>query len=73
MLLQDYSYVRIGTAVPEVHIADPIKNTESIIELIHEAHEEGIEVLTFPELSISSYSCSELLTSVSYFKSAIEH
>lgn len=60
MLLQDYSYVRIGTAVPEVHIADPIKNTESIIELIHEAHEEGIEVLTFPELSISSYSCSEL-------------
>lgn len=60
MLLKNYSFVRIGTAVPPVQIADPIKNAEAIIELINEAQEAGIEVITFPELSISAYSCSEL-------------
>lgn len=60
MKLQEYGYVRVGTAVPEVWIADPTRNAQEMIKLIEQAQEQQIEVLLFPELATTGYSCGEL-------------
>ena len=55
-----YGYVRIGAAVPKVHVADCIYNKEEIIKSIEDAHKKSVQVLTFPELSITGYTCADL-------------
>jgi NAD+ synthase (glutamine-hydrolysing) len=60
MDLREYGYLRVGAAVPEIKIADPEFNREVIFKMIKEAEEKGIKVLTFPELSITGYSCGDL-------------
>ncbi len=55
-----YGFVRIGTAVPKLKVADCIYNKDEIIRLIREAEEKEIKVLTFPELSVTGYTCGDL-------------
>ncbi|WP_459130031.1 NAD(+) synthase [Guggenheimella bovis] len=72
MILSDYGFIRVGTAVPTVEIADPIKNADSMIELILEAEEKGIEVLVLPELALTGYSCGELFNQTLLLEKANE-
>ncbi len=37
MQLQDYGYVRVATAVPQVYLADPVANAAEIIRLYEQA------------------------------------
>lgn len=60
MNLKEYGYLRVGSAVPEIKIADPEFNREVIYNMIVDAVNKGIKVLTFPELSITGYSCGDL-------------
>ncbi len=46
--------------MPELTVACPEKNAESIIDLIMQAHEAGAAVVVFPELCVSAYTCSDL-------------
>ncbi len=55
-----YGYVRVGAAVPNVHVADCMYNKEEIINCIQNAHKKGVQVLTFPELSVTGYTCADL-------------
>ena len=61
MKLQDYGYLRVGTAVPEVTIADPVANAQELLRLYELAKDKQIEVLVFPELTTTGYSCGELV------------
>ncbi|NMB04064.1 MAG: NAD(+) synthase, partial [Tissierellia bacterium] len=60
MQLQDYGYVRVATAVPQVYLADPVANAAEIIRLYEQAKLSQVEVLVFPELTTTGYSCGEL-------------
>ena len=53
-------FFRVAAAVPSIRVADVEYNTRSIIELLTEANRQGVEVITFPELSITGYSCGDL-------------
>lgn len=55
-----FQFVKIGAAIPNVKISDCTFNKEETIRLALEAHEMGIRVLTFPELSITAYTCGDL-------------
>lgn len=57
----DYGFIRAAAAVPKTTVANLEKNTQTIIELIKEAHEKKIQVIAFPELSLTSYSLGDLL------------
>lgn len=59
-MLKKYGYVRVGTVVPEMKVADIEYNTEEIIKQIHKAEEEQIQILAFPELCITGYTCQDL-------------
>lgn len=55
-----YGFVKIAGAVPKLKPADCIYNKEEIRRLIAQAGEQGVQIVCFPELSITGYSCGEL-------------
>ena len=55
-----YQFVKVAAASPELKVADPHYNAQKIIEIIKAQAEVGTEVLVFPELSLSGYTCGDL-------------
>lgn len=55
-----FGYVRVAAAVPYMRVADCVYNASEIKKQITEAVAEGIEVVCFPELSITGYTCADL-------------
>ncbi|MDO5074275.1 MAG: NAD(+) synthase [Bacteroidales bacterium] len=53
-------YLRIATAVPRVKVGDVTHNTQQIESLMVKAQGLGVDVVCFPELSLTGYSCQDL-------------
>ena len=60
IMLKKYGYVRVGAAVNEIHLCDTEFNKNEIIKLIREADSKGVELLTFPELSLTGYTAQDM-------------
>lgn len=58
--MKNYGFVRVGTAVPEMKVADCPFNTEKILELMEKAVEQKVYLTVFPELCITGYTCADL-------------
>lgn len=56
----EYGFVRVASAIPAVKVADCKYNVENMLPMIAEAARNNVEILTFPELGITSYSCADL-------------
>ena len=54
--------VRIGCAVPVVSVADPNTNCVRICDGIRKAGEAGCNLLIFPELCVTGYTCGDLVS-----------
>lgn len=55
-----FGYIKVGAAVPKLKVADCIYNKEEIIQITKMAAEKKVRVLTFPELSVTGYTCADL-------------
>ena len=55
-----HGFVRIAAATPVVQIADPKANAEEHVALIKQAGEQGVDLIVFPELSLSGYAIDDL-------------
>lgn len=55
-----YGFVKVAAAVPAVKVADVDYNVQQIESLIAQAEGRGVEVIVFPELCITGYSCQDL-------------
>ena len=55
-----HGFVKVAAAVPAVKVADVMYNVQEIERLIAMADAEHVEVVVFPELSITGYSCQDL-------------
>ena len=53
-------FVRVAAAIPELRVADCAFNTARMADLVHRAEEEKVQVVCFPELSITAYTCADL-------------
>ncbi len=58
--MNNYGFVRIASAVPEVRVADVNFNCNEIIKAIKAADEKNAYAVVFPELCITGYSCQDL-------------
>ena len=56
----NFGFVRVAAAVPTMKVADCKYNAEQIKLQIDEAIAEGVEVICFPELSLTGYTCADL-------------
>ena len=58
--MKNYGYIRVASAIPTIKIADCHHNADKIIELILKAAKEEVEVVCFPELVLTGYTCNDL-------------
>ena len=56
-----HGFVRVAAATPVVHTADPKTNADEHIALIEQAAGQGVDLIVFPELSLSGYAIDDLL------------
>lgn len=56
----NYGFVRIATAIPSVKVGDCKYNAQQIESLIIQAEGKGVEIICFPELCITAYTCGDL-------------
>ncbi len=56
----DHGFVRVAAAVPRLKVADCAYNASNIINMIRSANDEGVQIVVFPELSITGYTCADL-------------
>lgn len=59
-MLKEFGYVRVGAAVNNLKIADVNYNVIEMKHILDLAIEKGIEIVTFPELSLTGYTCQDL-------------
>jgi len=53
-------FVRVAAAIPELRVADCTYNVARMADLVRKAEEEKVQVVCFPELSVTGYTCADL-------------
>lgn len=64
-------FIKVAAAVPGTEVAECIYNQKEIRNTITKAIEEGVQIILFPELSLTGYSCADLFFQQSLQNSAI--
>lgn len=60
VLRSNFDYLRIGVVSPELRIANVDFNVHKIIEECKRNEKEEVEIIVFPELSLTGYTCGDL-------------
>lgn len=58
--MNEYGYVKVGASTLELKVSDTIYNVQMIKKQIDEAVNKNIQIISFPELSITGYTCGDL-------------
>lgn len=58
-----YGYATVAAAIPSVKVADTDYNVAEMSKMIADAEEHGVEIIVFPELSVTGYTCQDLFRS----------
>ena len=55
-----YGLMKVAAAIPGVRVADVEYNVQQLENQIAQAEGKGVELIVFPELSLTGYSCQDL-------------
>ena len=66
----NYGFIKVAAAVPHVQVADCSYNIGQIENLMRQASEKGVQLIAFPELSVTAYTCLDLFTQQTLLKNA---
>jgi NAD+ synthase (glutamine-hydrolysing) len=58
--MTSHGFVRVAAAVPPVFVADPTRNARGIRDLLRQAQTQGVQIVVFPELCLTGYTCGDL-------------
>lgn len=58
--MKKLGFVRVGSIVNKLVLADPISNANELVRMIKVAHKKGISIVSTPELSLTGYTCGDL-------------
>ena len=53
-------FVKVAAVTPDIRVADPLYNRESVLNGIEKAVDEGAAVIVCPELCLTGYTCNDL-------------
>ncbi len=56
----NHGFVKVAAAIPSLKVADCDYNEKQIESLIAQAEGKGVEIICFPELCITGYTCGDL-------------
>ena len=54
-----HGYIKVAAAVPSVKVADCLYNVRQTEALIAQAEGRGVEIIVFPELGLTGYTCQD--------------
>ena len=60
---KDFSLVRVAAAISDVKVANVEYNVKSIMGLMSDAFSADVDVIVFPELCVTGYTCGDLFLS----------
>ena len=72
MNINDYGFLRVAAASPKLKVADCDYNTEEIKQVIDRAQKDNVQILCFPELCLTAYSCGDLFFQKALQQKALE-
>lgn len=64
--LHDLDLIRLAVVSPESRVADVPFNLSRMQDAVTALAKEGCQVIAFPELGLSSYSCADLFFSTNF-------
>ncbi len=59
--MDNFGFLKVAAAVPHVRVADCDYNAERMAAMAEEAARRGVEIVAFPELAVTAYTCGDLL------------
>ena len=65
-------FLRIACAVPRVSLGDPKANAREMAGQMAQAEGQNADLLVFPELSLTGYSCQDLFFQDALYEAALE-
>jgi NAD+ synthase (glutamine-hydrolysing) len=68
----NYGFIRVAAAIPELRVADCAFNISKIAEMAKEADKKQVQVVCFPELSITGYTCADLFLQQQLLSDALQ-
>lgn len=70
--MDEHGFYRVAAAVPSVRVGDPRANAERTLALLRRAADEGCELVVFPELGLTGYTCGDLFGQDVLLRGAVE-
>lgn len=70
--MREHGFFRVAVAAPGVKVGGVVENRKAMEELYAEATGEGVELILFPELATTGYSCGDLLLHDSLLSAATD-
>lgn len=64
-------FVRVAAATPRIQVADCMGNRDRILDLIRMAAADQVQLVVFPELCLTGYTCGDLFLSRSLIDGAM--
>ena len=58
--MNHFGFVKVAAGIPLVRVGDPAHNAAQLEALIREAAAQGAQVVAFPELCLTGYTCGDL-------------
>jgi NAD+ synthase (glutamine-hydrolysing) len=70
--MNNHGFYKVAAAIPEIRVADCVFNTKQIKDLLFEASNRDVEIVCFPELSVTAYTCGDLFLQKTLIQKAEE-
>jgi NAD+ synthase (glutamine-hydrolysing) len=66
-----HGFVRVAAAVPTLRVGDPAFNADCTLGLLDRAAADGVEVVVFPEMGLTGYTCGDLFHQTVLLRAAL--
>ena len=58
--MKNLGFVRVGSIVNKLALADPSSNAKELVKMIKEASDNGVAIVSTPQLALTGYTCGDL-------------
>ena len=59
--MDNFGFLKVAAAIPHLRVADCAYNAARMLAQVQDAAQRGVEIVVFPELSVTGYTCGDLL------------
>ena len=59
--MDNFGFLKVAAAIPHVRVGDCDYNADRMTAMAEEAARRGVEIVAFPELGVTAYTCGDLV------------